>query len=89
MIVDESSAVLPLWMLLSAIFGFFVGEMCGDYYRRWKCLTQANEELRAELEAAHKDERSIQRELKHQRGVLHDLHKQITAVSKALQKRLS
>ena len=84
--INESSAVLPIWMLIAAAFGFMVGEMCGDYYRRWKCLTQANEDLRAELEKAGTAEEPIREELKHQRGVLHDVHKQITAVSKALQK---
>ncbi|HVU46510.1 MAG TPA: hypothetical protein VHD85_10315 [Terracidiphilus sp.] len=89
MIIDESSAVLPLWMLIAAAFGFMVGELCGDYYRRWKCLTQANEDLRAELEKTSTAEEPIHEELKYQRGVLHDVHKQITVVSKALEKHPS
>ena len=31
--IDESSAVLPLWMLLSATFGFMIGEAVGGQAR--------------------------------------------------------
>jgi hypothetical protein len=89
MIIDESSALLPLWMLLSAAFGFMIGDTCGDQRRHRKCLEQTNEDLRAEIEKAHVEPGSIHEELKHQRAVLHDVHKQITTVSKALQKRPS
>jgi hypothetical protein len=87
--IDEASAVLPIWMLIAAAFGFMVGDACGDQRRHRKCIEQANEDLRAELEKAHTAPEPIEQELKHQRGVLHDVHKKITAVSKALQKRPS
>jgi hypothetical protein len=87
--IDESSAVLPLWMLMAAAFGFMVGEALGGLARIRKYLEQDNEDLRAELESARSMPQPIHEELKHQRGVLHDIHKQITAVSKALQKRPS
>lgn len=87
--IDESAAVLPIWMIMSAAFGFMVGDACGDNRRHRKCLEETNEDLRDELERAQTAPEPIQQELKHQRGVLHDVHKQITAVSKALQKHTS
>ncbi len=79
--IDESAAVLPMWMLLSAAFG--------DSRRHRKCLEQANEDLRDELEKARIDKEPQRRELRQQRGVINDIHKQVTAVTKALQKRPS
>ncbi len=77
-------------MLLSAAFGFMIGDACGDNRRHRKCLEETNEDLRAELEERVDTATGpIHQELKHQRGVLHDVHKQITAVSKALQKHPS
>ena len=86
--IAESTTYLPLWMMLSAGFGFLAGEAIGDYSRHRKCLEQDNESLRAELDKAHTASQPIHQQLKHQRGVLHDVHKQITAVSKALQNLL-
>lgn len=54
--IAESVATLPIWMILSATFGFYAGELCGDYYRHRSCLEQTNEGLRAELEKAHTSE---------------------------------
>jgi hypothetical protein len=45
--------------------------------------------VRAELKKTHTAPAPIHEELKHQRGVLHDVHQQISAVSNALKKRLS
>ena len=87
--IDESAAVLPLWMLIAATFGFMVGEACGGLARIRKYLEQDNDNLRDQLDRERSSEASLQQELKHQRGVLHDIHKQVAAVSKALQKRLS
>jgi hypothetical protein len=87
--IDEASAILPIWMLIAAAFGFMVGDACGDQRRHRKCLEQSNETLRAEIDKAQAAPESIHQELKHQRGVLHDVHKQIITVSKALQKRPS
>jgi hypothetical protein len=44
-----------MWMVLSAGFGFAIGELCGDYRRHGCCLQQANEELRERLDAAATD----------------------------------
>jgi hypothetical protein len=87
--IQEAAAVLPLWMLLSAAFGFLAGEACGDNFRHRKCLDQANQELRDKLENAHVNQEPLLRELKRQRGVINDIHKHVVAVTKALEKRPS
>jgi hypothetical protein len=87
--IDESAAVLPLWMLLSAAFGFIIGDAFGDSTRHRKCLEQANDELRERLEEAAADSKPIQRALKEQRGVINDIHSRLLAVSKGLEKRPS
>jgi hypothetical protein len=76
-------------MLLAAAFGFIAGEVCGGLVRIKKYLEQDNSDLRHQLEKARGSEASIQHELKHQRGVLHDIHKQAPTVSEAIQKRPS
>ena len=87
--IDESAAFLPVWMVLSAAFGFLAGDAFGDSVRHRKCLEQANEDLRDELEKTRSREEPLERELKQQRGVIHDIHKRVVAVSKGLEKRPS
>jgi len=88
--IEESAAdFLPIWMLMSAAFGFLIGEAFGDSRRHRKCLQQVNDDLRNELEKSDAYEEPLHRVLTQQRGVLNDIHKQITAVTKALQKRPS
>ena len=87
--IDESAALLPIWMLFSAAFGFIVGEAFGDSRRHRKCLEEVNEDLHDQLEKAHQYEEPLHLAIKQQRGVINDVHKQILAVSKALQKRPS
>ena len=84
--IEESAAVLPMWMLLSAAFGFMIGEVLGQNFRYRKCLEEANEDLREELEKARACEAPLHHELKRQRGVLQDIHKQITVAARALQR---
>ncbi len=50
--IDESAAVLPLWMLIAAAFGFMIGEAAGSHARVRKYFEQANDELREQIEAA-------------------------------------
>ena len=50
--IDESAAVLPLWMLIAATFGFMVGEAVGGQARVRNYLEQANDDLREQLQAA-------------------------------------
>ena len=87
--IEEAQDFIPIWMLLSAAFGFLIGDAFGDSTRHRKCLEQANEDLRNELEKADANEEPLHRAIKQQRGVLNDIHKQITTVTKALQKRPS
>ena len=80
--IDESAAVLPIWMLLSAAFGFMIGDALGQNFARRKHLEEANADLRDELEKARAREEPLHRELKRQRGILHDIHRRISAVPK-------
>jgi hypothetical protein len=54
-----------------------------------RCLEQTNEDLRDRHQNAHRCEESISQELKQQRGVINDVHKQILAASKGLKKTTS
>jgi len=88
--IDESAAVLPLWMLLSAAFGFMIGEALGGQARVRKYLEQANDDLRDQLQAARPPGLSkLKQELDQQRHVINDIHKRIAAVTKGLQKPTS
>jgi ABC-type transporter Mla subunit MlaD len=87
--IENSADFLPLWILLSASFGFLAGELIGDYRRHLACIQQANNDLRDQLEKTMADTQPIKRALKDQRGVINDIHKQMSAVTKALQKRPS
>ena len=87
--IDESAAVLPIWMLFSAAFGFLIGDAFGDSVRHRKCLEQANDDLRERLDEARAGGEPVHRQLRQQRGILNDIHKQVTAVTKGLQKRPS
>ena len=87
--IDESAAVLPLWMLISAAFGFMIGEAVGGHARVRKYLEQANDDLREQLEAAQASPSTLQQELSHQRHVINDIHKRIVAVTKGSQKPAS
>ena len=48
--IDEASAVLPIWMLLSAAFGLMASEACGGLARIRRYLEQDNDDLRDQLE---------------------------------------
>jgi hypothetical protein len=88
--IEESAAdFIPIWMLLSAAFGFIVGDAFGDSARHRKCLEQVNDDLRDELDKSRANEEPLHQAIKQQRGVIHDIHKQVTAVTKGLQKRPS
>src|SRR4051812_1603455 len=74
--IEKAEDFLPIWMLLSAGFGFLIGELCGDYNRHRKCLQLENEELRDRLDAA-RDSQPIGHALKQQRGVINDIHRRL------------
>jgi methylthioribose-1-phosphate isomerase len=87
--IDESAAVLPIWMLISAAFGFMLGEALGGQARVRKYLEQANDDLREQLQAARPATPNLEQELRQQRRVINDIHKRIAAVTKGLQKPTS
>ena len=87
--IDESAAVLPLWMLMSATFGFMIGEALGGQARVRKYLEQANDDLREQLQEVQSGPPDLQRELGQQRRVINDIHKRIVAVTKGFQKPTS
>ena len=72
---ENPADFIPIWMIMSAAFGFIVGEAFGDSSRHRKCLQQANEELRDRLQEATTDTEPIHRALKQQRGVINDIHR--------------
>jgi len=75
--IENSADFLHIWMLLSAAFGFIIGDDFGDSTRHRKCLQQINDDLREEFEKAPAFEEPLHRELHRQRGVINDIHKQI------------
>jgi hypothetical protein len=87
--IEESQAVIPIWMLLSAAFGFLAGEAFGDSRRHRKCLEEANADLRDQLQNNQSSVPNLQSELDQQRHVVNDIHKRVVAVTKALEKRAS
>jgi hypothetical protein len=87
--IDEAAAGLPIWIFLSIVLGFMMGDAVGDSRRHRKCLEEANDDLRDQLQKVYPGDESLRRELKQQRGVINDIHKHIVAVTKALQKRPS
>ena len=87
--IETTADVLPIWMLISAAFGFMIGDALGQNFGRRKCLEQQNDDLREQLENARASEAPVSSELKRQCGLLHDIHKHVVAVSKGLEKRPS
>ena len=87
--IENSADFLPIYMLLSAAFGFLAGDAFGDSRRHRKCLEQINDDLEDRLKKARALEQPLHLELKRQRGVINDIHKQLVTVTKALQKRPS
>ena len=87
--IEHPADFIPIWMVLSAAFGFFVGEAYGDQARHRKCLEQANADLRDQLQNVHTCLPTIQSALDQQRRVINDIHKRVVAVTKGLEKYLS
>ena len=87
--IEAAQDFIPIWMLLSAAFGFLIGDAFGDSTRHRKCLEQINDDLRDQVDKARAFEEPLHRELKRQRAIINDIHKQITAVTKSSSKRPS
>jgi hypothetical protein len=82
--IDDAVAFIPIWMVLSAAFGFIIGDGFGESIGRRKCLEEANQDLRDQLQKAQVCEEPLRRVLKEQRGVINDIHKRVVALSKPL-----
>ena len=85
--IENFADYLPLWMLLSAAFGFMIGDAFGNSRRHRKCLEQSNKDLRDALQQYRTDAKPIHRELRKQRGVVNDIHKRVVALVEAQEKR--
>jgi hypothetical protein len=84
--IDESSAVLPLWMLISATFGFMIGEALGGQARLRKYIEKTNEELREQLQEAKPSKSNLSHELDRQGQVLNEIHRYLIPVSEGSKK---
>jgi hypothetical protein len=87
--IDEAAAGLPIWIFLSIALGFMMGDAVGDSRRHRKCLEEANDDLRDQLQKAQVCEEPLHKTLKQQRGVINDIHKQVVVLSKALNRTSS
>ena len=87
--IDESAAILPLWMLISATVGFMFGEALGGQARLRKYLEQANQDLRKQLQQVWPASSNLQQELTQQRRIINDIHKRIATVTKGPKKPAS
>ncbi len=87
--IEQAADFLPAWMVLSAAFGFIVGEACGGQTRLRKYLEQANADLRDQLQKAQPCEQTLQHALAQQRRVINDIHKRVAAVTKRFEKPAS
>jgi hypothetical protein len=87
--IEQATDFLPIWMVLSAAFGFIAGEAYGDQARHRKCLEQANEDLRNQLQNVPTCSPTIKTALDQQRRIINDLHRRVVAVTKSLEKHPS
>jgi len=72
-------------MIISAAFGFMLGEVLGGNGRIRKYLEQANADLRNQLRNTQPCTPALQRSLDQQRGVINDILKHVIAVTKRLE----
>lgn len=83
------AAALPIWMILSAAFGFFAGEAEGDYRRHRKTLEKTNADLRDQLQQSRIAAEPIHSALKQQNDAINEILRQLDTVTKWLEKRLA
>jgi hypothetical protein len=72
-------------MLISATFGFMIGEALGGQARLRKYLEQANEDLRDELDKDRECHEPLRRLLEQQRYAINDIHNYLLPVSKGFE----
>lgn len=83
--MNEGNSYVLLYMLMATALGFMMGFGFGEQTGRRKGAEDLVRELRDRL----KSPTDLGTQLKHLQGVLNDVHKQISAVSKGLGKRPS
>jgi hypothetical protein len=83
--MNEGNSYILLYMLIAVALGSIMGLGFGEQTGRRKGAEDLVRELRDRLESPP----DTARQLKHLQGVLNDVHKKITAVSKSLEKRPS
>ena len=67
--IENSADFIPIWMVLSAAFGFIVGDAFGDSTRHRKCLEQVNDDLRDQLQNVQSNTPDLQHAINQQRRV--------------------
>jgi hypothetical protein len=87
--IEQSADFIPIWMVLSAAFGFIAGETCGGQARLRKYLEQANADLRDQLNNMQSCTPNLQHAIDQQRRVINDIHRRIVAVTKGFEKPAS
>jgi hypothetical protein len=80
--MKENTVWILTYMLLVAAFAYMIGWISGELVCRCKNAEKKVAELYDQLE--HPCSGTQQRQFKELRSVLHDLHKRVVAVSKAL-----
>ena len=80
--IENSADYLPIWMLLSAAFGFMIGEAFGNSTRHRKCLEQINEDLHDRLDKAKACHQPLRQLLEQQRDAINDIHEYLLPGSK-------
>jgi hypothetical protein len=81
--MTENTAYILMWMLLAAAFAFIIGWVSGEQVARCKNAEKKLAELSEQREHSCSGTQQ-QRQFKELHSVLHDLHKRVVAVSKAL-----
>ena len=87
--IEQSADFIPIWMLLSAVFGLMIGEEYGDRNRHWEYLEQANADLRDQLQNSQARTPALQHAINRRRRVINYIHRRILAGTKGLEKPTS
>jgi hypothetical protein len=87
--MNHSIALTFIGMLMTAAVGLIAGWAIGDLTRRYRHGIEQLDALRRQFSQPHSAALFQQRQLREIRGILHDLHKMLRAVSKGLEKRPS
>jgi hypothetical protein len=84
--IEDTASFVPIYMLLSVTVGFMIGMALGDETRRRKNAEGRVEDLSQRLEKAS-FATAPEGQIKKILYIVADIHKQVLAVSKGLQKQ--